>query len=348
MDDLEKPLPVVIVEAIAWMYVMLSALLFVCAIVNACRDGGESLSGILFVFLYGLCLMSVPVGMAILLRRGLRLWFLVPNTIVMTLCFLGVITPCGDSMATVPFGLVALLLVIVPIVLLHLPSSSRWFNELSGDDAPDPCGCAIIVVVGVLWLGFVGPCLSDAYFSKTRMQNALSHAMAARGRALWGCIVFNHSRESGKDWVDASSCTNSTQFVSALWAKFGEDKGPCPYADVWCVAVNPPNDDQFPIFVTANIDPRELLRPQDEKQPVKLTCPKEWGGTCFRFCENAAVVVNGGGLARVVKSKYACPEFFFFNGIPKPGPDTYFLTPTGRVDFVGRHTQPGTDPAEPL
>ena len=25
MDDLEKPLPVVIVEAIAWMYVMLSA-----------------------------------------------------------------------------------------------------------------------------------------------------------------------------------------------------------------------------------------------------------------------------------------------------------------------------------
>ena len=73
MDDLKKPLPVVIVEAIAWMYVMLSALLFVCAIVNACRDGGESLSGILFVFLYGLCLMSVPVGMAILLRRGRRM-----------------------------------------------------------------------------------------------------------------------------------------------------------------------------------------------------------------------------------------------------------------------------------
>ena len=138
MDDLKKPLPVVIVEAIAWMYVMLSALLFVCAIVNACRDGGESLSVILFVFLYGLCLMSVPVGMAILLRRGRRLWFLVPNTIVMTLCFLGAITPCGDSMATLPFGLVALLLVIVPIVLLFLPSSSRWFNEMSGDDSPSP------------------------------------------------------------------------------------------------------------------------------------------------------------------------------------------------------------------
>ena len=349
MDDLKKPLPVVIVEAIAWMYVMLSALLFVCAIVNACRDGGESLSGILFVFLYGLCLMSVPVGMAILLRRGRRLWFLVPNTIVMTLCFLGAITPCGDSMATLPFGLVALLLVIVPIVLLHLPSSSRWFNELSGDDAPDRCGCAIMVVVGVLWLGFVGPCLSEVYFSKIGMQNALSHAMAIRGRGLHSYICLNnHSRESGKDWVDASSCTNSTQFVSALWAKFGEDKGPCPYADVWCVAVNPPSDDQFPIFVTANIDPRELLRPQDEKQPLKLTCPKEWGGVCFRFCEKAAVVVNGGGLARVVKSKYSRSKVIFPNGIPKPGPDTYFLTPTGRVDFVERHTQPGTDPAEPL
>ena len=340
MDDLEKPLPVVIVEAIAWMYVMLSALLFVCAIVNACRDGGESLSGILFVFLYGLCLMSVPVGMAILLRRGRRLWFLVPNTIVMTLCFLGAITPCGDSMATLPFGLVALLLVIVPIVLLHLPSSSRWFNELSGDDAPDRCGCAIIVVVGVLWLGFVGPCLSEMYFSKIGMQNALSHAMAARGRALWGCIVFNHSRESGKDWVDASSCTNSTQFVQALCKKckdsaVGRSCDFGPYANDWCIAVNPPNDDRFPVLFTANIDPRELLCPQDEDQPLKLTCPKEWGGVCFKFCEKMGVVHYKNGVSQIVKW-HRSPKQIFCSGIPKPGPDTYFLTPTGRVDFAER------------
>ena len=253
MDDLKKPLPVVIVEAIAWTYVVLSVLLFICAIVNACRDGGESLSSILFAGLIGLCLLSLPIGMALSLRRGRRLWFLAPNAIVMILCFLGAIISLCDSLSALPFVLMSGLLLIGPIVLLHLPSSSRWFNELSGDDASDRRGCVLIVVAGVLWLGFVGPCLCELHYcSKGAMQAALSAAMAMRGRELHGYIGLNNqSRESGKDGVDASSCTNSTQFVNALWAKFGEDKGPCPYADSWCVAVNPPRHDKFPVMVTA-------------------------------------------------------------------------------------------------
>ena len=220
MDDLEKPLPVVIVEAIAWMYVMLAVLLFAFSIVIACRDGSESVSGILFVILFGLCLMSLPVGMAFSLRRGRRTWFLASNTIVMGLCLIGAVISFGDSMAALPVGLLALLLGIAPIVLLNLPSSSRWFNEMSGDDAPDHCGCAVIVVVGVLWLAFVGPCLSDLYFYKRRTLNALSHAMAMRGRELDESMRLNNlSPESGEDWIDASSCTNSTQFVQALCKK---------------------------------------------------------------------------------------------------------------------------------
>ena len=349
MDDLKKPLPVVIVEAIAWMYVMLSALVFICAIVNACRDGGESLSSVLFTVLFGLCLLSLPVGMAFSLRRGRRLWFLVPNTIVMVLCFLGAITPFGDSMAALPFGFVALLLVIGPIVLLHLPSSSLWFNELSGDDAPDRCGCAIIVVVGVLWLGFVGPCLSEWCCMKDATQNALSSAMARRGRDLNLSMIENQlAHESGGDWIDPVSFTNSTQYVKALWAKCEEGKSFCPYADSWCIAVNPPDNDKFPVMVTANIDPRELLRPQDENRPLKLICPKEWGGACFKFCEKACVIVYKGGAAQIFKSKYARPKFMFSDGIPKPGPDTYFLTPTGRVDLVERQERPGTHPTKPL
>ena len=95
MDDLEKPLPVVIVEAIAWMYVMLAVLLFAFSIVIACRDGSESVSGILFVILFGLCLMSLPVGMAFSLRRGRRTWFLASNTIVMGLCLIGAVISFG-------------------------------------------------------------------------------------------------------------------------------------------------------------------------------------------------------------------------------------------------------------
>ena len=341
MDDLEKPLPVVIVEAIAWMYVMLAVLLFAFAIVIACRDGSESVSGILFVILFGLCLMSLPVGMAFSLRRGRRTWFLASNTIVMGLCLIGAVISFGDSMAALPVGLLALLLGIAPIVLLNLPSSSRWFNEMSGDDAPDHCGCAVIVVVGVLWLAFVGPCLSDLYFYKRRTLNALSHAMAMRGRELDESMRLNNlSPESGEDWIDASSCTNSTQFVQALCDKYKDgaegrvsDLG--PYTNIWCIAVNPPNDDRFPVLFTANIDPRELLCPQDEDQPLKLTCPKEWGGVCFKFCEKMGVVHYKNGVSQIVKW-HRSPKQIFCSGIPKPGPDTYFLTPTGRVDFAER------------
>ena len=151
----------------------------------------------------------------------------------------------------------------------------------------------------------------------------------------------NGARESGKEWIDPASCSNSTQFVQMLCEKFKDDTGgySCdfgPYANVWCVAVNPPEDDSFPLIFTCNIDPRELLCPQDEDQPWKLTCPKTWGGTCFNFCENAAVIGCVGGAPHFLEGKYARSKFISRDGIPKPGPDTYFLTPTGRVDFVER------------
>ena len=45
MDDAKKPLPVVIVETLGWIYVMLSVLLFILAIVNACR-GSDTLPAV--------------------------------------------------------------------------------------------------------------------------------------------------------------------------------------------------------------------------------------------------------------------------------------------------------------
>ena len=86
-------------------------------------------------------------------------------------------------------------------------------------------------------------------------------------------------------------------------------------------------------MVTANIDPRELLCSQDKDQPLKLTCPKEWGGTCFKVCEKVGVIVYKGGASQIFKNKYVRPSLIFNDGIPKPGPNTYFLTPTGRVDI---------------
>ena len=104
MNDLKKPLPVTIVETLGWIYVMLSVLLFILAIVNACRGSDESLSGILFVLLFGLCLLSLPVGMVFALRLGRRTWFLAPNTIVMSLCLIGAIEALCSSATALPFA----------------------------------------------------------------------------------------------------------------------------------------------------------------------------------------------------------------------------------------------------
>ena len=130
----------------------------------------------------------------------------------------------------------------------------------------------------------------------------------------------------------------TTQFIRALVEKSGNDIG-CE--DFWCVAVDPPDDDIFPVLVTANIDPRELLNPSDADARLTLVCPKKvWGGVCRDFCEKGAVVVYKNGVSQTLKRKWARPWLMFRSAdssrddIPIPRPDTYYLTPTGRVEVL--------------
>lgn len=337
MGDMKKPLPVKIVEAIAWTYVVLSVLSFIWAIVNACRSGGESLFDILLVSLFGLCLMSLTVGMVFSLRRGRRAWFLVPNTAVTLFCLVASVAVLCESMSAdaLSLGLVAWMFLVVPVVSLYLPASARWFKVKAENGRPDSLGCLGVFLLLSLFFVFVVVIPDIVICSRCGVSTARSQMMARCGQDSYALMVkdkLNH--ESGGDWIDPSSCTNSTQLINALWANLGEGKGPCPYADEWCIAVNPPDDDMFPVMVTANIDPRELLCPKAEDRPLKLTCPKEWGGNCFKYCEKMGVVVRKGGAALVLKSKYVRPKLVFRDGIPRPRADTYFLTPTGRVDIV--------------
>lgn len=339
MDDVKKPLPVKIVEAIAWTYVALSLVGVLGAIVAECRGNGGAATALRDTLLAGSFPLALFFGMVLSLRRGSRAWFVVPNTIVTLLCLFGSAVVLSESISAVALflGLVALLLFVVPLVLLYMPTSTRWFKAKAENGRPDSLGCLGVFLLAVLFIG--GGCIlpSIICYSRIGRINVQSQMMAMRGRNLHVFMMQdNQEHESGGDWIDPSSFSNSTQFVQALWAKLGEDKAPCPYPDSWCIAVNPPDNDKFPVMVTANIDPRELLRPSGEDQPLKLTCPKEWGGTCFKVCEKVGVIVYKGGNTQIVKGKYACPMLIFHDGLPKPGPDTYFLTPTGRVDFVER------------
>lgn len=335
---MKKPLPVTIVEALGWAYVTLSILGTLGAMVAACCNNNGVLTSLLVILLGGSFPIAMSFGMVLSLRRGRRVWFIMPNSIVLFLCLIVSVGVLCESMSAgaLAFGLVALLLFAGPIVLLNLSVSTRWFKAKAKDGRPDALGCLGVFLLLVLFLG-AGLIAPSIFICLTFGLRHAQSQMAMRGRNLNISMIENQlAHESGEDWIDPASFTNSTQYVKALWAKHGEDKAPCPYPDSWCIAVNPPDNDKFPVMVTANIDPRELLRPSNEDQPLKLTCPKEWGGSCFKFCEKAGMIVYKGGASQIFKNKYVRPSLIFNDGIPKPGPDTYFLTPTGRVDFVER------------
>ena len=350
---MKKPLPVKIVEALGWVYVALAALVFIAAVVFTIPFG-ERLADQLGCVLFCLFLLAVTVGMVISLRRGRRALFIVMHIIFLSFaeaCSMELLLDAITVESLVIFVASSLLLV-APIVFLCLPSSDLWFKEKLGGKTTSKACLICLIVILVFIEGVVIPEVGICF--RLSMASSRNAAMVVRGRNLLVCMAQNkYNHEDGQEWIDPAVFTNSTQFVQALCEKYEDDvEGrTCklgPYTNIWCVAVNPPKDDCFPLIFTCNIDPRELLSQTEGDRELTLTCPKTWGGTCFRFCEKATVIGRVGGSLQVLKSKYARPKTIFRNGIPKPNPDTYFLTPTGRVDLVERQPQLGTDPAKPL
>ena len=334
---MKKPLPVKIVEAIGWTYVALVVL--GCAVM-ICQSGDPTF------FIAAIFPLVLTLGMVLLLRCGSRAWFLWPNTMMWGLVgifMVGAGLYHEQMIMMLLFaGLLLLAFMVAPIILLHLRPANQWFGEMSGGKS-DRFGCAAIfgTVIIAFFLVFILPEMIQSVLSSCQMM--AFQRLQLHGRALFGLWAENNTaRSAGAVWVDPAACTNSTQFVQALCEKYKDDLGERsvnlgPYTNIWCIAVNPPEDDAFPLIFTCNINPRELLSQTEGDRNLTRTCPKAWGGTCFRFCEKAAVIVRAGGAAQmIVKNKYSRPNRIFPNGIPKPGPDTYFLTPTGRVDFVER------------
>ena len=332
---MKKPLPVKIVEVLGWMYVALSVVWIIVLIV-AQVFGIDQEGEVWPLVLCGSFPLLLSLGMVLSLRRGRSGWFLVPNTVVFSLFLLGAIVSLTSLEGAVIAGVIALLLV-APIALLWSPSASRWFNTMSGDDSPGPVGCALGMLL--VFLGSIGGCFVSDYQTRNYKRLARLHAMSFRARELSKMMAENEGAgKSGTEWIDPAVCTNSTQFVRALMERAGLDIG---YADFWCVAVNPPDDDRFPILVTANVDPRELLNPPGTDARLNLICPKKaWGGACGDFCEKGAVVVFRNGVSQTLKRKWARPRLMFRSvdssrdDIPVPRPDTYYLTPTGRVEVL--------------
>ena len=149
----------------------------------------------------------------------------------------------------------------------------------------------------------------------------------------------NNSRHAnGVSWVDPDAFSNSTDFIQALGAEYGDAvqnlQNLGRYTNIWCVVVNPPDDDMFPVLFTANMNPSDLFHEEDGHRGISLTCPKKWGGECFDFCEKAVVVTRKGGGTQIIKSKYYGGTIPFPEERRAQLEATYILTPTGRVSLA--------------
>ena len=178
---------------------------------------------------------------------------------------------------------------------------------------------------------------SDAWMHGVAKVNGKASALAICAREVFAAMTLNAAEhEAGAPWVDPSAFPNSTEYIQALCAESpGLAHTLGRYTNIWCVVVNLPNDDAFPVIFTANLTPGDLIRKKGERRRVSLTCPKEWGGECIKVCEKVAIVVRKGGAAMILRQR-----FIHTVGIPEDRlselADTYVLTPTGRVALAGK------------
>ena len=226
-----------------------------------------------------------------------------------------------------------------PIALLHLRASRAWFQRWP---RPERLGVGCGWLFGVFVVGLLVSCI-EFVPSEASVNAANTSAMAMRGRNLFCVLAENEiARQSGGRWVDPTACSNSVEFIEKLLAQYKPDEKAewvRKESRRWSVAVNVPESaTNFPVFVSANLDPSQFPRAWDgvTDKDRKFELARLPGADEIRIGKKAVVIVRKGGAVSVCKAKY-CELRYIFNFCPyELGEDTYFLTPAGKVWPKGR------------
>jgi len=325
---LRMPWPVRVVAALAWTYVVSVVAWAAYLVVRSRFDRhfAASIDSPINVF-YLVVLLLLVVGMLYGVLQGRFRLFAYPSAVVGA--FAGAMLFAVSSLAGFATCSAVVALGGVPVVLLMLPSSRKWQEERLGHPLKSFSeGCLLALLLFLLML-LVVP-LDYRTTSDERSGN--SRLMAQHVRALV-CDNESARKRGGAGWIDPAACSNSTQFVQAL---LGGHVGAYKYMqrETWIIAVNPPDNDSFPVVISANVDIAELLRPGDEQRLVALKCSEENGAPCLLHCLDSAVVARKGGEVYMSRGKAVSPDRMFGGPVPRPPSETYFLTPTGRLDLV--------------
>ena len=280
-------------------------------------------------------------GLALAVRRGRRGWATVPYGMVgLLIIMIGweVVLRYGLSLKNGLFLFAAAALTVFPLALLHVPSATAWFLRGS---RPKRLGVGCGWLFGVLFVvGLLVSCI-DVVPPEASVIAANTSAMAMRGRNLFCVLAENEIvRQSGGRWVDPTACSNSVEFIEKLLAQHRPDEKAewiQQEAHQWSVSVDVPESaTNFPVFVSANLDPSQFPRVWDGVTDAerKLELAQLLGADELRIGKKAVVIVRKGGAASVRRAKY-CTLKHVLNGPYELGEDTYFLTPAGKVRLKG-------------
>ena len=332
-NDRKMPWPV---KVVWWWYLTLACAS--CVPLVFCLVKGDPFGrGELFQLLAGTASLAAYFsGLALAVRRGRRGWATVPYGMVGLLMIMfgwaGVLR-YGLALKNGLFLFAAAALTVFPIALLHLPSSKDWFQR---GLRPRRLGVGCGWLFGVFVVGLVVSCI-DFVPPEASVIAANTSAMAMRGRNLFCVLAENEiARQSGGRWVDPTACSNSVEFIEKLLAQYKPDEKTewvRKESRRWSVAVNVPESaTNFPVFVSANLDPSQFPRAWDGVTDAdrKLELAQLPGADELRIGKKAVVIVRKCGAANVFKAKY-CKRKHVFNGSYELGEDTYFLTPAGKV-----------------
>ena len=325
------------VKVVWWWYLTLACAS--CVPLVFCLVKGDPFGrGELFQLLAGTASLAAYFsGLALAVRRGRRGWATVPYGMVGLLMIMfgwaGVLR-YGLALKNGLFLFAAAALTVFPIALLHLPSSKDWFQR---GLRPRRLGVGCGWLFGVFVVGLLVSCI-DFVPPEASVIAANTSAMAMRGRNLFCVLSENEiARQSGGRWVDPTACSNSVEFIEKLLAQYKPDEKVLRVqqeSHQWSVAVNVPESaTNFPVFVSANLDPSQFPRAWDGVTDAdrKFELARLPGADELRIGKKAVVIVRKGGAASVCKAKY-CSLKHVFNTCPyELGEDTYFLTPAGKV-----------------
>ena len=333
-DEQEKPkMPLAVRIAFGWFVLLTVASVMpsVYEVIRSVADG-TGFDRLISALVCNLGMAALCMGFALAVVWRKWSWVRVPYLViglvgVLPLCFLTWRTPTAEH--ALYLGM-AVAMTAFPLVMLELPSAVRWQNAVrrKGDH-----GLGRAKTMTLLLVGLVLVCMEPLICASRASRMTMAGRQTLRGRRLFMLWTRNEEeRKAGRDFVDVAACTNAGEFVERLCARWGG--GTAAGRNEWSFAVNLPEDapDDFPVMISANVDPSGLPRKWDGQfEPAAHDWLKPLAGAPpSRLGNFAMVVVRKGGAAQVIKRKYMIPKCVF-NGTPyELGPDTYFLTPVGR------------------